>query len=83
MFQEVWQQARILHKPIIAQSFSPNLAQDGRQTCRPAANFSVTKMQEENSRIMTKRLSYCTTSLLCAKIIFCWTKMTGNKILLN
>jgi hypothetical protein len=31
----------------IAQSFSPNLAQDGQ----PAANFSVTKMQEENSII--------------------------------
>jgi hypothetical protein len=42
----------------IAQSFSPNLAeigdkfvaqiQLGRQTRRPAMNFSVTKMQEEN-----------------------------------
>jgi hypothetical protein len=31
----------------IAQSFSPNSAQDGQQVCRPAANFSVTKMQEE------------------------------------
>jgi hypothetical protein len=33
---------------LIAQSFSPFSAQDGRQTCRPAMNFSVTKMQEEN-----------------------------------
>jgi hypothetical protein len=40
-----------------AQSFSPFSAQDGRQVCRPdqtratrrpAMNFSVTKMQEEN-----------------------------------
>jgi hypothetical protein len=30
----------------LAQSFSLNLVQDGRQVCRPAANFSVTKMQE-------------------------------------
>jgi hypothetical protein len=36
----------------IARSFSPNSAQDGRQVCRPAANFSVTQMQEENSWIM-------------------------------
>jgi hypothetical protein len=35
----------------LAQSFSPNTAQDGRQTCRPPANFSVTKMQKENSPI--------------------------------
>jgi hypothetical protein len=32
----------------IAQSFSPFSARDGRQVCRPAMNFSVTKMQEEN-----------------------------------
>jgi hypothetical protein len=31
----------------LAQSFSPNSARDGRQVCRPAGNFSVTKMQEE------------------------------------
>jgi hypothetical protein len=37
----------------IAQSFSPNSARDGRQVCRPAANFSVTKMQEENSMIQS------------------------------
>jgi hypothetical protein len=37
----------------ITQSFSPNLAQDGWQTCRPAANFSVTKIQEENSIIQS------------------------------
>jgi hypothetical protein len=33
---------------ILAQSFSPFSAQDGRQVCRPAMNFSVTKMQEES-----------------------------------
>jgi hypothetical protein len=33
---------------LLAQSFSPFFARDGRQTCRPAMNFSVTKMQEEN-----------------------------------
>jgi hypothetical protein len=32
----------------IAQSFSPNSARDGRQVCHPAADFSMTKMQEEN-----------------------------------
>jgi hypothetical protein len=32
---------------VIAQSFSPFSARDGRQTCRPAMIFSVTKMQEE------------------------------------
>jgi hypothetical protein len=37
----------------VAQSFSPNSAQDGRQVCRPAADFSVTKMQEENSIIQS------------------------------
>jgi hypothetical protein len=30
-----------------AQSFSHFSARDGRQVCRPAMNFSVTKMQEE------------------------------------
>jgi hypothetical protein len=38
---------------VLAQSFSPNLTQDGQQTCRPAANFSMTKMQEENSIIQS------------------------------
>jgi hypothetical protein len=33
---------------ILAQSFSPFSARDGRQTCCPAMTFSVTKMQEEN-----------------------------------
>jgi hypothetical protein len=32
----------------LAQSFSPFLARDGLQVCRPTMNFSVTKMQEEN-----------------------------------
>jgi hypothetical protein len=32
---------------LLAQSFSPFSARDGRQVCRPAMNFSVTKMQEE------------------------------------
>jgi hypothetical protein len=36
-----------LRLPTLAQSFSPFLARDGRQVCRPAMNFSVTKMQEE------------------------------------
>jgi hypothetical protein len=34
---------------VIAQSFSPFSARDGRQTCRPAMIFSVTKMQEEKN----------------------------------
>jgi hypothetical protein len=38
---------------ILAQSFSPNLARDGQQVCRPAANFSMTKMQEENGMIQS------------------------------
>jgi hypothetical protein len=33
---------------ILAQSYSHNSARDGRQTCCPAANFSVTKMQEDS-----------------------------------
>jgi hypothetical protein len=37
----------------LAQSFSPNLARDGQQVCMPAANFSVTKMHEENSIIQS------------------------------
>jgi hypothetical protein len=38
---------------LVAQSFSPTLAWDGRQVCCPAVNFSVTKMQEENSIIQS------------------------------
>jgi hypothetical protein len=33
----------------LAQYFSPNSAGDGQHICCPAANFSVTKMQEENN----------------------------------
>jgi hypothetical protein len=38
---------------VIAQSFSPNSARDGQQVCHPAANFSVTKIQEESSIIQS------------------------------
>jgi hypothetical protein len=31
----------------LAQSFSPFSAQDGRQVCRPAMNFSVTKCKKK------------------------------------
>jgi hypothetical protein len=41
-----WRWARFLFFPtamasLLAQSFSPNLARDGRQTCRPASTNSV------------------------------------------
>jgi hypothetical protein len=63
-WQQTWKEIKICYKfamrsrhkaamLLLAQSFSPNLARDGRQTCRPAANFSVTKMQEQNSIIQS------------------------------
>jgi hypothetical protein len=45
LFQSKWM--------LVAQFFSPNSAQDGQQVFRLAANFSVTKMQEENSIIQS------------------------------
>jgi hypothetical protein len=42
-----------VRRSTIAQSFSPNSARDGRQVCRPDVNFSVTKMQEEDSIIQS------------------------------
>jgi hypothetical protein len=47
---DIWTNFSAKRQVTIAQSFSPFSARDGRQTCRPAMNFSVTKMQEENKK---------------------------------